>query len=129
MGMYHTIPRRIALSGDGTIQRYNFEHSSINNMIYVDTSNRDALLFMCTKNHMVLVAFLFCISRSLNKAVTDNPKNGDSLLKGTMFVLRTKEQLTNKYSPYFRMFGREARYPSEIREDYDFILLNVICCV
>ncbi len=35
-----------------------------------------------------------------------------------MFGLRIKQQMTTKYSPYFLMFGREARYPSEIPEDY-----------
>ncbi|KAL2102404.1 hypothetical protein ACEWY4_001572 [Coilia grayii] len=36
-----------------------------------------------------------------------------------MFGLRTKPQLTTKYSPYFLMFGREALYPCEVPEVFD----------
>ncbi|XP_033966349.1 uncharacterized protein [Pseudochaenichthys georgianus] len=36
-----------------------------------------------------------------------------------MFALRTKTQLTTKFSPYFLMFGREARYPSEVPKEYE----------
>lgn len=38
--------------------------------------------------------------------VADHPK------QSTMFTLRTKKQLTTKYSLYFLMFRRKARYPS-----------------
>ncbi|CAI5673972.1 unnamed protein product [Oreochromis niloticus] len=57
------------------------------------------------------------IQRSL-KLVSDEPKNWDKFLQSAMFGLRTKKQLTTKYSPYFLMFGREARYPSEIAKEY-----------
>ncbi|XP_056267294.1 uncharacterized protein LOC130191665 [Pseudoliparis swirei] len=36
-----------------------------------------------------------------------------------MFALRTKKQFTTKYTPYYLMFGREARYPSEIPAEYN----------
>ncbi|XP_015251922.1 PREDICTED: verprolin-like [Cyprinodon variegatus] len=36
-----------------------------------------------------------------------------------MFGLRTKKQMTTKYSPYYIMFGREARYPSEIPQEVE----------
>ncbi|KAF3838817.1 hypothetical protein F7725_010585 [Dissostichus mawsoni] len=45
-------------------------------------------------------------------------KRWDQLLQGTMFGLRTKTQFTTKFSPYYRMFGREARYPSEVPKEY-----------
>ncbi|KAI4832695.1 hypothetical protein KUCAC02_015650, partial [Chaenocephalus aceratus] len=54
------------------------------------------------------------IQRSLNKLVAGEPKRWDQFLQPTMFSLRTKTQLTTKFSPYFLMFGREARYPSEV---------------
>ncbi|KAI4827338.1 hypothetical protein KUCAC02_030740 [Chaenocephalus aceratus] len=50
--------------------------------------------------------------------VAGHPKRWDQVLQSTMFALRTKKQLTTKYSPYYLMFGREARYPSEVPEEY-----------
>ncbi|XDV11184.1 hypothetical protein PO909_000192 [Leuciscus waleckii] len=58
------------------------------------------------------------IQRSLCKLVRDKPNEWDRHLDAVMFGLRTKRQVTTKYSPYFLMFGREARYPSEIPEHY-----------
>ncbi|KAI4793166.1 hypothetical protein KUCAC02_032894, partial [Chaenocephalus aceratus] len=58
-------------------------------------------------------------SPSLNKLVAGQPKQWDQVLQGTMFALRTKPQLTTKFSPYYLMFGREARYPSEVPEKYE----------
>ncbi|KAI4819024.1 hypothetical protein KUCAC02_004305 [Chaenocephalus aceratus] len=58
------------------------------------------------------------IQRTLNKMVAGHPKRWDQVLQSTMFGLRTKKQLTTQYSPYYLMFGREARYPSEVPEEY-----------
>ncbi|KAF3855802.1 hypothetical protein F7725_016525 [Dissostichus mawsoni] len=55
---------------------------------------------------------------SLNKMVAGHPKRWDQVLQSTMFGLRTKKQLTTKYSPYYLMFGREARYHSEVPKEY-----------
>lgn len=57
--------------------------------------------------------------------MSDEPKNWDKFLQSTMFGLRTKKQLTTKYSPYYLMFGREARYPSEIPKAYKVKWCNV----
>ncbi|KAF3845524.1 hypothetical protein F7725_008687, partial [Dissostichus mawsoni] len=54
----------------------------------------------------------------MNKLVAGEPQRWDQLLQGTMFGLRTKTQLTTKFSPYYLMFGREARYPSEVPKEY-----------
>ncbi|KAL7383539.1 hypothetical protein ABVT39_012776 [Epinephelus coioides] len=59
------------------------------------------------------------IQRSLNKLVAEHPNRWDQYLQPTMFALRTKKQLTTQYSPYYLMFGREARYPSEVPDEYD----------
>ncbi|XDV22531.1 hypothetical protein PO909_027412 [Leuciscus waleckii] len=56
------------------------------------------------------------IQRALCKLVKDQPKDWDRHLDAVMFGLRTKVQMTTKYSPFFLMFGREARYPSQITE-------------
>ncbi|KAL4006254.1 cortactin [Sarotherodon galilaeus] len=58
------------------------------------------------------------IQRALCKVVGDHPEMWDEYLDAVMFGIRTKKQVTTKYSPYYLMFGREARYPSEIPEEF-----------
>ncbi|XP_041843372.1 uncharacterized protein LOC121641350 [Melanotaenia boesemani] len=59
------------------------------------------------------------IQKALCKLVGTRPDTWDEYLDPVMFALRTKKQVTTKYSPYFLMFGREARYPVEIPENYE----------
>ncbi|XP_041855497.1 uncharacterized protein LOC121649029 [Melanotaenia boesemani] len=59
------------------------------------------------------------IQKALCKLVGTRPDTWDEYLDPVMFALRTKKQATTKYSPYFLMFGREARYPVEIPENYE----------
>ncbi|KAM9751326.1 uncharacterized protein ACNS7B_008209 [Menidia menidia] len=56
--------------------------------------------------------------RALSKVVDGHPHTWDEYLDAVMFGIRTKKQITTQYSPYFLMFGREARYPSEVPEHY-----------
>ena len=56
--------------------------------------------------------------RAQSKVVEGQPNTWDEYLDAVMFGLRTKKQTTTQYSPYFLMFGREARYPSEVPEHY-----------
>ncbi len=56
--------------------------------------------------------------RALSKLVATKPENWDQYLDAVMFGLRTKKQVTNKFSPFFLMFGREARQPTEVPEDF-----------
>ncbi|XP_041823979.1 uncharacterized protein LOC121628739 isoform X2 [Melanotaenia boesemani] len=58
------------------------------------------------------------IQRALSKLVQSKPEEWEKHLDAVLFGLRTKRQVTTKLSPYFMMFGREARYPTEIPEDY-----------
>ncbi|KAL1268443.1 hypothetical protein QQF64_033806 [Cirrhinus molitorella] len=58
------------------------------------------------------------IQRSLTKMVGEKPSSWDQHLKATLFALRTKKQIT-KFSPFYLMFGREARYPCEVPSDYE----------
>ncbi|KAI4799089.1 hypothetical protein KUCAC02_019256, partial [Chaenocephalus aceratus] len=60
----------------------------------------------------------FCLFRALRKLVADKPEDWDEYLDAVMFGLRTKKQMTTKFSPYFLMFGREARYPTEVPEHF-----------
>ena len=57
--------------------------------------------------------------RSLTVLSGKHPTRWDEHLQATMFALRTKKQLTTKFSRYYLMFGWEARYPSEVLVDYD----------
>ena len=58
--------------------------------------------------------FPFFNLRVFKKMVQDHPSDWDQYIRSTVFGLRTKIQLTTKYTPYYLMYGREARYPSEI---------------
>ncbi|KAL2102340.1 hypothetical protein ACEWY4_001508 [Coilia grayii] len=55
----------------------------------------------------------------LSKLVRDKPNTWNEHLQATLFALRTKKHLTTQYSPYYLMFGREARYPVETPEEYE----------
>lgn len=61
----------------------------------------------------------FSFHRSLSKLVEKRPNSWSDYLDAVMFGLRTKKQLTTKFSPYFLLFGREARYPCEVPETYE----------
>uniref|UniRef100_A0A9J8BA27 Integrase catalytic domain-containing protein n=1 Tax=Cyprinus carpio carpio TaxID=630221 RepID=A0A9J8BA27_CYPCA len=58
------------------------------------------------------------IQRVFVKLVEDKPSTWDQYLDAAMFGMRTKKQLTTKFSPFFLMFEREARFPSEVPEHY-----------
>ncbi|KAF7702362.1 hypothetical protein HF521_001645, partial [Silurus meridionalis] len=49
------------------------------------------------------------LQRALAKLVEDKPNTWDQYLDAVMFGLRTKKQLTTQFSPFYLMFGREAR--------------------
>lgn len=65
---------------------------------------------------MYLLIHVF--DRCLCKLVGTKSETWDQYLDAVMFGLRTKKQMTTKFSPYFLMFGREARYLVEIPEKY-----------
>lgn len=65
------------------------------------------------------------IQGALKKMVQDHPSDWEDYIKPTVFGLRTKKQITTKYSPYFLMYGREARYPSEIPDKWQITDENV----
>ena len=60
----------------------------------------------------------FCLYRALCKLVGEKPDTWDLYLDAVMFGLRTKPHFTTRFSPFFMMFGMEARYPCEVAEDF-----------
>ncbi|KAL7845031.1 hypothetical protein SRHO_G00235710 [Serrasalmus rhombeus] len=68
-------------------------------------------------NQYICVIIDYC-TRAFSKLVDEKPNNWDVYLDAVMFGLCTKRQLTTQFSPFFLMFGREARYPAEVPENY-----------
>ncbi|KAL6473729.1 hypothetical protein MHYP_G00172930 [Metynnis hypsauchen] len=59
------------------------------------------------------------IQRALCKLTTDRTDTWDMYLESVVFGLRTKKQITTKFSPFYMLFGVEARYPCEVPEMYE----------
>ncbi|KAL6459677.1 hypothetical protein MHYP_G00314360 [Metynnis hypsauchen] len=59
--------------------------------------------------------------RALCKLATDRTDTWDMYLESVVFGLRTKKQITTKFSPFYMLFGVEARYPCEVPEMYEVI--------
>lgn len=62
--------------------------------------------------------------RTLCKLVGSKPQTWDHYLDAVMFGLRSRPHLTTEFSPFFLMFGIEARYPCEVPEHYDVRITN-----
>ncbi|KAI4830717.1 hypothetical protein KUCAC02_002333 [Chaenocephalus aceratus] len=60
----------------------------------------------------------WCNTESTQQIGRKRPETWEEHLDAVMFGLRTKKQMTTKCSPYFLMFGREARHPSEVPDHY-----------
>ncbi|KAI7793751.1 putative gypsy retrotransposon integrase-like protein 1-like [Triplophysa rosa] len=54
------------------------------------------------------------VRRALSELVSQRPGSWDMYLDAMMFVLRTKKHITTEFSPFFLLFGIEARHASEI---------------
>lgn len=61
-----------------------------------------------------LVYFSAPAFRALRKLVNDQQNNWDFFLDATLFSLRSKVHTTTKHTPFELMYGREARFPSEV---------------
>jgi len=48
------------------------------------------------------------------KLVGENQRDWDEKLPAVAFVYRASEQQTTGFTPYFLMFGREARAPADL---------------
>lgn len=46
--------------------------------------------------------------------VNEHQNNWDDYLEDVAFSIRTQRQKSTKYTPFFLMFGREARTPLEV---------------
>uniref|UniRef100_A0A3B5L8T8 Gypsy retrotransposon integrase-like protein 1 n=1 Tax=Xiphophorus couchianus TaxID=32473 RepID=A0A3B5L8T8_9TELE len=70
------------------------------------------------------------IKRALRKLVNDKQDDWDMFLEATLFSLRSKTHTTTKYSLFFLMHGREARFPSEVPVDMPvrFCYITVYIC-
>ncbi|KAH1172064.1 hypothetical protein KIL84_007682 [Mauremys mutica] len=56
------------------------------------------------------------IKRALRKSVDDSATNWDEFLGDIVFSLRTKPNMTTKFSPYQLLYGFEARLPDQVSD-------------
>ncbi|CAB4009128.1 retrotransposable element [Paramuricea clavata] len=54
------------------------------------------------------------IQRALRKAVNEKQDNWDEAIDDILFAYRTSVQATTKHTPFYLMFGREARLPIQM---------------
>ena len=95
---------------------YIFEKINICKWTYLKST---AILQRWKSDETILInLWWYYLFRALCKLVGNNPKEWDMHLDAVMFGLRTKKQMTTNFSPFYMMFGREARYPSLIPEQY-----------
>ena len=67
--------------------------------------------------------FLLCYSkllmflqhfRTIQKMVNDNQDDWDQFIDSTLFSIRVKKQMTTKFTPFYLMYHREAKVPTQI---------------
>jgi len=69
---------------------------------YQPSTNGQIERFHSTMHHMIA------------KWVTDNQRNWDETLPAVAFAYRTSENETTGFTPFYLMFGREARIPADL---------------
>ena len=52
--------------------------------------------------------------RTIQKMVNDNQDDWDQFIDSTLFSIRMKIQMTTKFSPFYLMYHREAKVPTQI---------------
>ncbi|PJE77652.1 hypothetical protein CI610_03421 [invertebrate metagenome] len=76
------------------------------------------VLHYLTAGWVSYVINLYNYFSTLRKMVNEHQTNWDAFLDGALFAMRTKPQSSTKYSPFFLLYGREARYPSQLPKDF-----------
>ena len=52
--------------------------------------------------------------RTLRKVVDKNQEHWDDYLDPILFSIRSKKQMTTKYSPFYLLYNREAHWPRDL---------------
>ena len=52
--------------------------------------------------------------RCLRKLIADKDKQWDDYLQSVVFSINTSKSATTKFSPFYLMYGRQARFPFEV---------------
>jgi len=68
------------------------------------------------QTNSVVERFNKTIVTIISMYVSSNQKDWDVFIPGALFAYRTSIHPSNGYSPFFMMFGREAREPSQLQE-------------
>ena len=65
---------------------------------------------------VTLDLWYLCVCRCISKVTGEHQDDWDDYLDPILFGIRTSIQECTKYTPFFLMHGREARFPLEAEE-------------
>lgn len=67
------------------------------------------------------------LKRTIQKMVNDNQDDWDQFIDSTLFSTRVKIQMTTKFSPFYLVYHREAKVPTQITMPQPVIPLSCAC--
>ena len=88
-------------------------------------------LLVYLNHHRTHLVFFVLTYRCITKVTGGHHADWDEFIDPILFSIRTSVQESTKYTPFFLMYGREARFPFEMEKAsavYDPIELGEVQC-